>query len=175
MLAAEVEHSIAETAVRFSAGGAYWQLVQARIAELREQRVGDLRTLGGFLSRRTTPAMSSAAAAAARNEEVSARIERASTLLRTRVDIALEEQNQKLLVALDHRSHLSFRIQQAVEFLSIAAISYYGANVLELLLRPFAHHWPGIGSDWVVAGAIPVIAVGAWRLLERFKRGFAEI
>ena len=166
-VAAEVEHSVAETAFRFSAGQAYWAIVLARIAEFREQRVGDLRTIGGFLSRRLAPAMNSAAAAAQRQEELSARIERASTLLRTRVDVALEEQNQGLLAAMDRRSQASLRIQQAVEGLSIIAITYYGANLVQKLaawLSP--HHARGI-----VAGSIPVIALAAWRVLERVRRG----
>lgn len=168
-LAADVEHSVAEAAVRFSAGEAYWQIVRSRVSELRERRVGDMRTIGGFLSRRMAPAMSSAAAAARRQEEVSGRIERASTLLRTRVDVTLEEQNQKLLEAMDRRSHVSLRIQQAVEGLSVAAIAYYGANLVELIVAPLDHHF-GIGGPWIVAGSIPVIAYAAWRALERVRR-----
>ena len=168
-LAADVEHSVAETAVRFSAGEAYWQIVRSRVSELRERRVGDMRTIGGFLSRRMAPAMSSAAAAARRQEEVSSRIERASTLLRTRVDVALEEQNQKLLEAMDRRSHISLRIQQAVEGLSVAAIAYYGANIVDLLVKPLDDRW-GIGGAWIVAGSVPVIAFLAWRAIERVRR-----
>ncbi len=168
-LAADVEHSVAEAAVRFSAGEAYWQIVRSRVAELRERRVGDMRTIGGFLSRRMAPAMSSATAAARRQEEVSARIERASNLLRTRVDVALEEQNQKLLEAMDRRSHISLRIQQAVEGLSVAAIAYYGANLVELLVSPLDHRWD-IGGRWIVAGSIPLIAFAAWRAIERVRR-----
>ncbi len=171
-VAAEVEQSVAETAFRFSAGQAYWAIVRSRVAEFREQRIGDVRTIGGFLSRRLAPAMSSAAAAARRQEELSARIERASTLLRTRVDVALEEQNQKLLAAMDRRSQASLRIQQAVEGLSIAAIAYYGASLVEILVKPLEHIWPGLETDWIVAASIPVIAFVAWRALEHVRRAF---
>ena len=81
-VASEVERSVAATSFRFSAGEAYWNLVQARVREFREQRIGDLRTLGGFLARRLAPAMNSCAAAARRQEELSARIERAMQPLR---------------------------------------------------------------------------------------------
>ena len=170
-VAAEVEHSVAETAFRFSAGEAYWAIVRSRVAEFREQRIGDVRTIGGFLSRRLAPAMSSAAAAARRQEELSARIERASTLLRTRVDVALEEQNQKLLVTMDRRSQASLRIQQAVEGLSVAAITYYGASLVSYLVKPLKHIWPGLETDWIVAASIPLIALGAWRVLEHVRNG----
>lgn len=170
-IASEVESSVARTAFRFSAGQAYWELVRSRVSELREQRIGDMRTVGGFLSRRLAPAMSSVQAAARRQEELSARIERASTLLRTRVDIALEEQNQKLLTAMDRRSQTSLRIQQAVEGLSVAAITYYGATLVGDLVKPLKHVWHGLDTEWIVAGAIPVIALLSWQILERVRRG----
>ena len=173
-IAADVEHSAAETAFRFSAGQAYWELVRSRVAELREQRIGDTRTIGGFLSRRLAPAMNSAAAAGRRQEELSARIERASTLLRTRVDIALEEQNQELLVALDRRSQTALRIQLAVEGLSVAAITYYTVSLIDYLVRPLTHVWHGLDTDWIVAGFVPVVALIAWRALERAFRGLHD-
>ena len=131
-----------------------------------------MRTISGFLMRRLAPAMNSAAAAARRQDELSARIERASTLLRTRVDVALQEQNQQLLTAMDRRSQVSLRIQQAVEGLSIAAITYYAASLISDLVKPLKHVWPGLGTDWIVAGSIPVVALLAWRVLEHTRRSF---
>ncbi len=173
-VAAEVEHSVAETAFRFSAGQAYWELVRARVTELREERVGDIRTIGGFLSRRLAPAMHSAGVADRRQDELSARIERASTLLRTRVDIALEEQNQRLLAALDRRSATSLRIQQAVEGLSVAAITYYAASLVAYLVKPLTHVWHGLDPNWVVAASVPLIALASWRLLERVRGSLGD-
>jgi len=45
-------------------------------------------------------------------------------LLRTRVEISRERQNQQLLTSMDRRARLQLRLQQAVEGLSVAAISY---------------------------------------------------
>ena len=44
---------------------------------------------------------------------------RASALLRTRVDIAREQQNQLILAATNRRSRLQLKLQQAVEGLSV--------------------------------------------------------
>jgi uncharacterized membrane-anchored protein len=169
-LAAEVERSVASTAFRFSAGQAYWELVSTRARELREVRIGDRRTLGGFLSRRLAPAMSSCAAAARRQEELSARIERASALLRTRVDVAREEQNQQLLAGMERRGKISLRMQQTVEGLSVAAITYYAAGLLGYLAKPLKSLWPAINPDWIVAAAIPFLAFGVWRAVHRLRR-----
>jgi uncharacterized membrane-anchored protein len=45
-------------------------------------------------------------------------------LLRTRVEITRERQNQQLLTSMDRCARLQLRLQQAVEGLSVAAISY---------------------------------------------------
>jgi len=169
-VAAEVERMTAATAFRYSASQAYWEIVRARVAELREQRLGDLRTLSGFLSRRLAPAMNSCAAAARRQEALSARIERAGSLLRTRVDIAREEQNQQLLAAMDRRSKLQLRLQQTVEGLSVAAIAYYMVGLAGYLLKPLATAWPGLNTEWITAALIPIIAFAVWRGVTRIRR-----
>lgn len=169
-LAAEVERSVAATQFRFSAGQAYWDLVRARIGEFREQRIGDMRTLGGFLSRRLAPAMNSCAAAKLRQDELSARVERASALLRTRVDVAREEQNQQLLAAMERRGKVSLRLQQTVEGLSIAALTYYAAGLIGYIAKAFVSVWPRLNPDWVVAASIPVLAFAIWRAVERIRR-----
>lgn len=169
-VAAELERSIAASAFRFSAAQAYWEIVRARVAEFREQRIGDLRSLGGFLGRRLAPAMNSCAAAARRQEELSARIERASALLRTRVDIAREEQNQQLLAAMERRGKLSLRLQQTVEGLSVAALTYYAAGLIGYLAKPLKSVWPQLNPDWVVAAAIPLLAFAVWRGVRRVRR-----
>jgi uncharacterized membrane-anchored protein len=69
--------------------------------------------------------MATCRAVADRIANLAERSERASNLLRTRVDIALEGQNQKLLASVDKRGQQQLRLQQTVEGLSVVAISYY--------------------------------------------------
>lgn len=168
-VASEVERSVAATSFRFSAGQAYWDIVQSRVREFREQRIGDLRTLGGFLSRRLAPAMNSCAAAARRQEELSARIERASALLRTRVDVAREEQNQQLLAAMERRGKIALRLQQTVEGLSVAALTYYLVGLVGYGVKPLKQLFPNLNTDWVVAASIPVLAFIVWRAVGRLR------
>lgn len=168
--AAELERMTASTAFRYAASQAYWEIVQARANELREQRIGDLRTVSGFLMRRLAPAMNSCAAAARRQEALSARVERAGSLLRTRVDVAREEQNQQLLAAMDRRGKLQLRLQQTVEGLSVAAIAYYVIGLLGYLLKPVGSAWPQVKVEWITAAMIPVVAYLVWRGLKRVRR-----
>jgi len=164
-LAAQVERSIAASMFRFSAGQAYYAIVRARVAELREERVRDMRTLQGFLARRMTPAMDTVEAAARRQEALSTRISRASALLRTRVDLVREEQNQALLAAMDQRGKLQLRLQQAVERLSVAAITYYVVALVAYALKPLHLSW--LTPEQGAALSIPFAAYAVWRVLQR--------
>lgn len=173
-MAAEVERSVATTVFRFSASQAYFPLVRARIAELREQRVGDLRTLNGFLARRLTPAMETIDAAARRQEALASRIERASALLRTRVDLAREEQNQRLLSAMDRRGTLQLRLQQTVEGLSVAAITYYVVSLLGHAIMPLRSSLPWLDPERASAVSIPIVAYVVWRIIRRTREAHAD-
>ena len=49
---------MAESHFRFGAAAAYHELVQRRVAELREERIQGLQTFQEFIERRLAPAMS---------------------------------------------------------------------------------------------------------------------
>jgi uncharacterized membrane-anchored protein len=170
LLAAEMEKAVAQSAFRFSASKAYWDIVTKRVAELREERIGGIPTIGEFLSRRLEPAINTVLAAARRQQELSARIARASELLRTRVDIAREEQNSQLLAAMERRGKLSLRLQQTVEGLSVAAITYYAVGLVGYAVKPIRTLWPALNPDWITAAAIPVLAWLVWRGVRKIRK-----
>jgi uncharacterized membrane-anchored protein len=105
-LSAEIERLSAASNYRFSAARAYYALVKARLAELRERRIEGFQTIAEFMERRLAPAMRTCESVAAREEELSRRLTRAANLLRTRVDVALEAQNRDLLASMDRRARL---------------------------------------------------------------------
>ena len=80
------------------------------------------------------PAMRTCFSMQDRQTDLSYKLMHAANLLRTRVDIDVEEQNGSLLMAMNERTRLQLRLQQTVEGLSIAAISYYVANLLGYVL-----------------------------------------
>ncbi len=69
--------------------------------------------------------MNTCRAAAARQESLSQRVARATQLLSTRVDLTREQQNQAVLDSMNRRAAAQLRLQQTVEGLSIAAMTYY--------------------------------------------------
>jgi uncharacterized membrane-anchored protein len=166
-LAAEVEGLYARTHARFSASAAYFELVQRRIEELREDRVHNLQTLREFMDRRLQPAMQTCAWAARRQQALSERISRVSNLLRTRVEIEQQQSSRELLDAMNRRQKVQLMLQSAVEGLSVAAVTYYGAGLVGYLAKGAKSAGLDVSPDLAVALAIPLIAFGVWLGIRR--------
>ncbi|ABM37858.1 DUF3422 family protein [Polaromonas naphthalenivorans] len=166
-LAARVERAIAEHGYRFSATRAYDMLVGQRITELREKAIPGTQTIGEFMQRRLSPAMSTVAATAQRLASLSERVSRTSALLRTRVDIATESQNQLLLEKLTRGQELQLRLQSTVEGLSIAAISYYVISLLLYGGKAAKAAGAPVNPEMLVGAAIPLVLWLVWRNIRR--------
>jgi uncharacterized membrane-anchored protein len=166
-LAARVERATAEHDYRFSATRAYDTLVGQRLAELREQPVPGTQTLGEFLQRRLSPAMATVVATSQRLISLSERVSRASALLRTRVDIATEAQNQQLLEKLTRGQELQLRLQSTVEGLSIAAISYYVVSLLLYGAKAAKAAGAPLNPEIAVGALIPLVLWAVWRTTRR--------
>jgi uncharacterized membrane-anchored protein len=166
-LAARVEQATASHAYRFSATAAYHGIVLQRLAELRERPIAGTQTIGEFMARRLSPAMATVAATAGRLSSLSERITRATALLRTRVDIATEAQNQQLLAQLTKGQSLQLRLQTTVEGLSIAAISYYVVSLVLYAAKAGKAAGLALHPELVAGALIPVVLWGVWRTTQR--------
>ena len=124
-LSAELARLVARTRYRMNATRAYAQISVDRLASLGIAAVRGYQTLGDFTERRLMPAVRTCDTFATRLDDLSQRAAWTSELLRTRIDIALARQNRDLLSSMDRRTDLQLRLQQAVEGLSVVAISYY--------------------------------------------------
>lgn len=174
-LAAKVERATAVHQYRFSATQAYHAIVGQRIAELREKPISGTQGIGEFMQRRLTPAIATVAATAQRLAALSQRIERTSGLLRTRVDIATETQNQQLLAQLTRGQELQLRLQSTVEGLSIAAISYYVMSLLYYVAKAAKVAGVPVNPDLFAGAMIPLVLWAVWTTTQRIhKRLHAE-
>ncbi len=162
-LAAKVEQATAAHSFRFSATQAYAALVNQRITELREQPVVGIEIIGHYLQHRLSPAIATVAATERRLAELSERIFRTSALLRTRVDIATEQQSRQLLQKLTHGQELQLRLQATVEGLSIAAISYYLVSLLLYVGKAAKGLGLPINPEIAAGLSIPLVVWLVWR------------
>lgn len=168
-LAAEVERLSTESAFRFGAAGAYEAIVNDRITALRARRLRGRQLYSEFMLRRFDPAMRTCRSAERRLKELSDRVARASALLSTQVNVAVEAQNQSLLESMNRRAALQLRLQQTVEGLSVVAISYYAVSLGEYFLAPLSKI-TGIDKVWITAGLTPAVLLVVWAFLRRLRR-----
>jgi uncharacterized membrane-anchored protein len=173
-LAAEVEESVTRTAYRFSAAAAYYRLVQQRVDDLREQRLTGFPPIREFMERRLAPAMGTCSSISGRQADLSTRIARKSALLRTRVDIELERQNQELLAQMNRRASLQLRLQETVEGLSVVAITYYGSQLVQYLAKGLQKAFvPALSPEIAAAVSIPIIATIVALSIRRMRKVLA--
>jgi uncharacterized membrane-anchored protein len=174
-LQADIERHEADNHYRFGAAEAYYTLVQRRTSQLREERVAALQTFQEFMERRLGPAMNTCAAISARLESLSQRVTRATQLLSTRIEITRERQNQQLLESMNRRAETQLRLQQTVEGLSVAAITYYAAGLINYVAKGLQQSGLPIDPALATALGIPVVAVLMWLGVRRVRRAVTAI
>ena len=128
--AADVEDIYSRTSYRLSATKAYRGILTGRLERMQMTRLSGFQGVRGFLDRRMTPAMDSCTAFSDRLSSLSSRLNRAGALLRTQTELVIQRQNRDLLHSMDQRAKQQLRLQQTVERLSIAAVTYYGVGLV---------------------------------------------
>ena len=174
-LAGQVESQHAATHSRFSASAAYFELVDKRIEDIAESRLGGMQTIGEFMERRLPPARSTCAWSSRRQDALSQRVSRISNLLRTRVEIEQQQSSQALLATMNSRQDMQLQLQSTVEGLSVAAITYYIVGLASYWAKA-AQHW---GWPWspelTAAAAIPIVAGSVWWSLRRLHHRLFKV
>ncbi|WP_291844579.1 DUF3422 domain-containing protein [Bradyrhizobium sp.] len=170
-LAAEVEAGAASSVFRFGASRAYEEIVEQRLQTIGERKVGGLPTWSSFLARRMKPALRTCVTTEARQASLSLKLARAANLLRTRVDVELEQQNQELLKSMNARTRLQLRLQSTVEGLSVAAITYYVVSLFGYVAK--AVHETGkfhLEPSVATAAFVPVAALAIWWMVRHIRK-----
>lgn len=169
LLSTRLETWRAETNYRFSATRAYHDLVLSRLRNVREVEVEGHMTMAEFMTRRLNPGLRTCESVQSRMEDLSRRIERAGDMLRTRVNLTLQEQNKGLLAAMNRRSHLQFRLQETVEGLSVAAISYYLVGLISYILSGLPLEALHLDKKTALAATVPLVLVTVWWVVRQIK------
>jgi len=175
-LAAEVESHISNSQYRFGAAHAYYKIVEQRICDIREEKIQGIQTLGEFLTKRMQPAINLCKSTAKRFSLLSERISNASQLLRTRVDISIEQQNQALLSSMNMRAKMQLRLQETVESLSIIAITTYIVNLFHSILVGLKSAEILTVKPELISGAsIPVVLILVAIIIRRLHKVIKDI
>lgn len=178
-LSADLEANAAACLFRFGASRAYYEIVQIRLHAIQERAYENHSTLEAFLTRRLQPAMQTIQALIDRQANLSRKLSRAANLLRTRVDVELERQNRDLLSSMNRRAKLQLRLQQTVEGLSIAAVSYYVVGLVSYVLKGVDEPLKGVFgfehiSSVLTALSVPIVIVAMWYVVRKIRMGHQE-
>lgn len=173
-LAAASEAEAALSSYRFGASRAYDGIVQQRLETLAEVPLREHPTLAAFLARRMAPAMRTCATLSERQAALARRLAGAADLLRTRVDVEIEQQNREVLFAMSERTRLQLRMQRTVEGLSIAAISYYVVGLAGYVFDGAKALGLPIEKGLATALAVPAALLVVGLVVHRIRRGHAE-
>ncbi|WP_298720451.1 DUF3422 family protein [uncultured Oceanisphaera sp.] len=174
-LAQRLEELSALTSNRFSAAEAYFTLVNKRIGELRETRIEGRQTVEQFMDRRLDPATRTCRTAGLRIEQLSRRLARTTQLVRSQVDLSVEQQNRDMLASLSKRAGEQLRLQAKLESFSIIVVTYYAFDLIDRTLRNLVdneeyRHLMEAG----LSISVPFIALVLWLYIRRLLRGVGE-
>lgn len=178
-LSARVEALAAQTSYRFAAGRAYHRLVRERLEAVtprpEEGKIMEgLPSYSTFLKRRLEPAMRTCDAVEERQKALVDRIERATKLLATRVEVRMGEQNAELLASMNKRARQQLHLQETVEGLSVFAISYYAVGLFGYLAKAGYDLGLPIKSSVLTGIAVPVVVTIIWLGLRRFHKSLEK-
>jgi len=168
-LSAEVELRAARSRFRRGATESYHRLTLDRLEALRERRIPGHSTMSEFIARRLLPAMRTREAADRRLDDLSLRIARSGDLLRTKLGLAQDRQNQETLRGMDASLQLQTKLQGLVEGLSIFAVGYYVLSLLGYLLKPWLHGWPDL-AEHLLSALVPLVLIAVAASLHRRKK-----
>ncbi|MFB2549573.1 DUF3422 family protein [Ensifer soli] len=169
-LAAELEAGAAQSLYRFGASRAYYGIVQERLRTLGEVPVAGYETIATFLERRLAPAMRTCQSVEERQANLSRKLSRATSLIRSWVDVELARQNADLLMSMDRRANLQLRLQQTVEGLSVAAISYYVVGLIGYLAKALESAGLPLKSGVLTGIAVPFVLLAIWLVVRAIRR-----
>ena len=109
-------------------------------------------------------------AGARRQQSVLGQIARATKLLSTRIDIERQRQNQTLLASMNRRAKAQLRLQETVEGLSVAAVTYYLVGLIGTMVDSIGfHEYKGV----IVGTSIPVVALVLFLGVRRMRKRIA--
>lgn len=169
-LSAQIEEIYADTLYRMSATKAYRDVFEARLEALNLNYLEGFQGIEGFIERRMTPAMQTCEAFSNRLDRVAGRIERAGQLLQTQTEMKIQQQNRDLLQSMDRRSQAQLRLQQTVEGLSIAALTYYGVGIVEYVAKGLPFDQWQMDVNMVKAIAVPIVGLSVFTIIRRTSK-----
>ncbi|MCW8880235.1 MAG: DUF3422 domain-containing protein [Kangiellaceae bacterium] len=158
------------TKKRFESARFYQAQLEERFVELDDVQVKGYQTLSSFYKRRMKPAINTCLLAENALKNFSSHLRRVTELLRTKISVNLEQQNNTILENLATQSRRQFRLQHMVEGLSIIAISYYAISLLAYWIKSLSKGGYLDKPELLISLLIPLVIVSVWKATSKMKK-----
>ena len=169
-LAAELETGAAKSLYRFGATRAYDEVMRVRLEAIGERPCPARRRWPPFSPAASPPR----SAPAPPLRPVRTIFRKSSCAPRNCCARAskskLESQNQDVLRSMNERVRMQLRLQQTVEGLSVAAITYYIASIAHLMLEGAHKRAEWLDPTLATALAVPFIFAFVWWNVRRLRK-----
>ena len=163
---------------RLSAADSYYAIFEERLHWLREETGGQHQSMSEFLTGRVSPAIRNYRNFIERADVLSGQLTSLGNMMRTRVNLNLEQQSLETMRAMHRRVTLQLMLQKTVEGLSLIVLTYYMTGLANYVLKAveLAVALPG-GIDLWTACTIPVwvgLALLITRRVRKLMKRFEE-
>ncbi len=174
-LAQLTEHSARVTRLkevmryRMGAAQSYHGLFQRLLNALEEQRVVEgNQPIGTFLNGRINPAVRGYENFNDRLDSLSRGLDRATSMLRTRVEMSVQKQNLDLLEGMSKQGRQQLMLQMTVEGLSVIVLSYYLTGLFGYAIKALVETGWLAGNPVVWQGILLPVAIAIAVGVNRF-------
>lgn len=157
------------SAHRFSATQAYQRILMDRIDEFQESKVLGYQSVASFLKRTSLPVFRTCNSANDRLNTFISRIDRATSLLSTKIRSRTEQQNIELLHRVENQNAQQIILQETIEAFAIVAISYNFVALLQLLVESLIKRGVNIDSSLVLIISVPASLILSYGLIKFLK------
>lgn len=120
---------------RLTAANSYFAIFQDRLAWLRDETGGGYQTLREFLTARVSPAIWNYRNFIERADALTGQITALANMMRTRLNMNMEQQSLATMRAMDRRAELQLLLQKTVEGLSLIVLTYYLTGLSNYVLK----------------------------------------
>lgn len=156
---------------KFSAANSYYAIFEERLRWLREQTGEQFQSIEEFLTNRVAPAIRNYQNFVERADALTTQMTSLGNMMRTRVNLNMEQQSLETMRAMDRRAELQLILQRTVEGLSLIVLSYYLTGLAGYALKAVDMYLPlpGGATLWTAA-SIPLWLSLAWGFTRRIKK-----
>ncbi len=151
----------------------YISLVKSLLGLIREERLSEVESYQNFVMTTLEPIERSNQLLTSLINSLNKKVFQQNDLVRSRIDIRLEQQNQEIFNELKYQAKKQIQLQETVEGFSVAAISYYSVSLIGYGLKSLPHDLlMGISVDVWKGIAVPVVVMATYWSMQKIKRKF---